>query len=138
MKNMTDKINWIFKNLHLLISISIVLPTGIIYGSPSILPEQLDIEINTIDLANMLKANMCLYIGISVIWILGVWKTEYWKRATELNILFMLTLATGRGLSMIMEGLPTGGYIFGIIAEFALGIYSIYQLKKYSTEQMEL
>tara|TARA_B110001450_G_scaffold252126_1_gene273315 strand:- start:71 stop:466 length:396 start_codon:yes stop_codon:yes gene_type:complete len=131
---MTDKINWIFKNLHLLISILIVLPTGIIYGSPSILPEQLDIQVNTIDLANMLKANMCLYIGISIIWILGVWKTEYWKRATELNILFMLTLGTGRGLSMIMDGFPTGGYIFGIIAEFALGIYSIYQLKKYNTK----
>jgi hypothetical protein len=131
---MTDKINWIFKNLHLLISILIVLPTGIIYGSPSILPEQLDIQVNTIDLANMLKANMCLYIGISIIWILGVWKTEYWKRATELNILFMLTLAIGRGLSMIMDGFPTGGYIFGIIAEFALGIYSIYQLKKYNTK----
>jgi len=131
---MTDKINWIFKNLHLLISILIVLPTGIIYGSPSILPEQLDIQVNTIDLANMLKANMCLYIGISIIWILGVWKTEYWKRATELNILFMLTLATGRGLSMIMDGFPTVGYIFGIIAEFALGIYSIYQLKKYNTK----
>jgi hypothetical protein len=131
---MTDKINWIFKNLHLLISILIVLPTGIIYGSPSILTEQLDIQVNTIDLANMLKANMCLYIGISIIWVLGVWKTEYWKRATELNILFMLTLATGRGLSMIMDGFPTGGYIFGIIAEFALGIYSIYQLKKYNTK----
>ncbi|WP_422092084.1 DUF4345 domain-containing protein [Tenacibaculum ovolyticum] len=131
---MTDKINWIFKNLHLLISILIVLPTGMIYGSPSILPEQLDIQVNTIDLANMLKANMCLYIGISAIWILGVWKTEYWKRATELNILFMLTLATGRGLSMIIDGFPTGGYIFGIIAEFALGIYSIYQLKKYNTK----
>ena len=131
---MTDKINWIFKNLHLLISISIVLPTGIIYGSPSILPELLDIQVNTIDLANMLKANMCLYIGISFIWILGIWKTKYWKRATELNILFMITLAIGRALSMIIDGLPTEGYIFGIIAEFVLGLYSIYQLKKYSTK----
>jgi len=131
---MTDKINWIFRNLHLLISISIVLPTGIIYGSPSILPEQLDIQVNTIDLSNMLKANMCLYLGISFVWILGIWKTKYWKRATELNILFMLTLATGRALSMVIDGLPTVGYIFGIIAEFILGFYSIYQLKKYSEE----
>ena len=44
----------------------------------------------------------------------------------------MLTLATGRALSMIIDGLPTNGYIFGIIAEFTLGLYSIYQLKKYS------
>lgn len=126
--------NWIFKNLHLLISLSIVIPTGIIYGSPSILPKQLNIQVNTIDLSNMLKANMCLYLGISFVWILGIWKTKYWKRATELNILFMLTLATGRALSMVIDGLPTVGYIFGIIAEFILGFYSIYQLKKYSEE----
>jgi len=128
---MTNKIKWIFKNLHLLISLSIVIPTGIIYGSPSILPKQLNIEVNTIDLSNMLKANMCLYLGISFVWILGVWKPKYWKRATELNILFMLTLAIGRALSMIIDGLPTIGYLFGIIAEFILGLYSIYQLKKY-------
>mgnify|MGYP006141999007 CR=1 FL=1 len=126
---MAAKINWIFKNLHLLVSISIVLPTGIIYGSPSILSEQLNIQVDTIDLANMLKANMCLYIGISFVWILGIWKAEYWKRATELNVLFMLSLATGRALSMIIDGSPTGGYVFGIIAEFALGMYSIYQIK---------
>jgi hypothetical protein len=131
---MTNKMNWIFKNLHLLISLSIVIPTGIIYGSPSILPKQLNIQVNTIDLSNMLKANMCLYLGISFVWILGIWKTKYWKRATELNILFMLTLATGRALSMVIDGLPTVGYIFGIIAEFILGFYSIYQLKKYSEE----
>ncbi len=122
--------NSFLKNLHLLISVLIVLPTGIIYGSPSILSQQLDIQVNTIDLSNMLKAIMSLYIGVSIIWILGMWKKEYWKRATELNILFMLTLAIGRTLSMIIDGLPTNGYIFGIIAEFFLGFFSIYQLKK--------
>lgn len=127
---MTDLANWFVKNLHLLISIIIVFPTGVIYGLPSILHEQLDIQVHTIDLANMLKANMCLYIGVSMVWILGVWKTTFWERATELNILFMLTLATGRALSIIVDGLPTGGYIFGIIAEFSLGIYSIIQLAK--------
>ncbi len=129
---MTNKINWIFKNLHLIISLLIVVPTAIVYGSPSILSGRLDIQVNTIDLSNMLKAIMCLYIGNSIVWILGIWKTKYWKSATQLNILFMLSLAIGRGISMFMDGLPTEGYIFGIIAEFILGLFSIYQLKKYS------
>jgi hypothetical protein len=64
-----------------------------------------------------------------------IWKTKYWKTATQLNILFMLSLAIGRMLSMLMDGFPTGGYIFGIIAEFVLGSYSIFQLKKYSQNQ---
>ena len=133
---MTAKLNWIFKNLHLIVSLLIVIPTAIVYGSPSILSERLDIQVNTVDLSNMLKAIMCLYIGISIIWILGVWKTKYWKSATQLNILFMLSLAIGRALSMLVDGLPTEGYIFGIIAEFALGIFSIYQLKKYSRTEL--
>ena len=129
---MKNKINWILKNLHLIVSLSIVIPTAIIYGLPSILPEYLNIKVNTVDFSNMLKAIMCLYLGISFVWILGIWKTEYWKIATQLNILFMLSLAIGRLLSMIMDGFPTSGYIFGIIAEFVLGLYSIFQFKKYN------
>lgn len=132
---MKSKTNWILKNLHLLLSLSIVVPTAIIYGSPSILPEYLDIQVNTVDFSNMLKAIMCLYLGISIVWILGIWKTKYWKTATQLNILFMLSLAIGRMISILMDGFPTGGYIFGIIAEFVLGSYSIFQLKKYSQKE---
>ena len=131
---MTNKINWIFKNLHFFVSLIIVVPTAIIYGSPTILPKFLNIEVHTIDISNMLKAIMFLYLGISLVWVLGILKTEYWKSATQLNILFMLTLGCGRGLSMIFDGLPTGGYIFGILAELIIGIFSIYQLKKYTKQ----
>ena len=130
---MKNKINWLFKNSHLIISIMIVVPTAIIYGSPSVLREQLDIQVNTIDLSNLLKAIMCLYLGVSLIWILGVWKTEYWKTATQLNILFMLTLASGRLLSIVIDGLPTTGYVFGVIAELVIGLFAYYQLKKNET-----
>ncbi len=132
---MPNKIKWIFKNLRLLISLLIVVPTSIIYGSSLLLSNYVDIQASTIDLSNMLKAVMCLYLAISFVWVLGVLKTEYWKIATQLNILFMLSLATGRVLSMITDGLPTRSYIFGIIAESAIGLFSIYQLKKYAREK---
>ena len=134
---MSNKTNWIFKNLHLIVSLSIVVPTAIIYGSPTILPKFLNIEVRTVDIANMLKAIMLLYIGISFVWVLGIFKTEYWKSATQLNILFMLTLGCGRGLSMIVDGLPSGGYIFGILAELIIGIFSLYQLRKYTNKENE-
>ena len=134
---MSNKTNWIFKNLHLIVSLSIVVPTAIIYGSPTILPKFLNIEVRTVDIANMLKAIMLLYIGISFVWVLGIFKTEYWKSATKLNILFMLTLGCGRGFSMIVDGLPSGGYIFGILAELIIGIFSLYQLRKYTNKENE-
>lgn len=133
---MKDKLHWILKSLHLLVSLVIVIPTAIIYGSPSMLPEHLDIQITTIDLSNMLSAMMCLYLGVSCVWLLGIWKDRYWKIATQLNILFMLTLASGRLLSMFLDGLPTGGYIFGVIAELTIGLYAIYQLRKYGVKEL--
>ena len=131
---MKDKLNWTLRNLHLIISLSIVVPTGIIYGaSPTtLLPQHLDIQVTTIDLSNFLRAVMCLYLGVSSVWVLGILKNEYWKVATQLNILFMLTLCVGRLASMAFDGLPTGGYIFGVTAEAILGIYAIYQLKRYA------
>ncbi|MCL5246234.1 DUF4345 domain-containing protein [Cellulophaga sp. 20_2_10] len=129
------KINWILKNIHLIVSIVIVVPTAIIYGSPSTLPKHLDIVVNTIDLSNMLRAIMCLYLGISLVWLFGILINTYWKIATQLTVLFMLSLASGRALSMLLDGLPTAGYIFGIIAEFVIGIFSMYQLKKYKLNE---
>lgn len=133
---MKDKLNWLLENLHLIISLIIVVPTAIIYGAApfSLLPQHLDIQVMTNDLSNLLRAIMFLYLGVSFIWFLGILKTKYWKLATQLNILFMLTLAMGRILSMVIDGLPTGGYIFAVIAELILGFYSIYQLRKYRME----
>ena len=44
----------------------------------------------------------------------------------------MLSLATGRALSIIMDGLPTSGYIFGVLAELVIGLFSIRQLKRFA------
>ena len=78
---MGNRTNWFLKNLHLLISLVIILPTSIVYGSPFILSKQLNIKVNTIDLSNLLKANMFLYLGISTVWILGISKLSCWKQA---------------------------------------------------------
>lgn len=120
------------KHLHLIISTIIVIPTAIIYGSPTELPKHLDIPVSTTDLANMLKAIMCLYLGIAFVWVLGIWKKQYWKLATQLCALFMLTLAIGRLLSMLSDGIPSSGYVYGAVGELVLGIFSIFQFKKFA------
>jgi len=127
---MDSKLNWVHRRLHLIISTIIVIPTALIYGlSPStLLPQYLDIQVETIDLSNFMRAIMCLYLGISCIWILGILKGKYWKVATQLNLLFMTTLGAGRLLSIVIDGMPTGGYIFGVVAEFVLAVFAFLQL----------
>lgn len=130
-----SKSNPVSKNLHLIVSIIALVPIGIIYGSKSLVTEFFDIQVNTIDQSNMLRATMFLYLAVCFALFLGAWKAKNWKSATQLNIMFMLSLATGRALSMLLDGMPTQGYIISILVEITLGIFSIYQLKKYTTNQ---
>lgn len=129
---MKETLGWIFSRLHLIISVVIVVPTAIIYGfaPTTLLPQHLDIPVTTIDLSNFLRAVMCFYLGASFVWVLGIVKSNCWKVASQLNLLFMVTLGSGRLLSMILDGMPSGGFIFGVIAEFGLASFAFYQLSK--------
>ena len=129
---MEDTIKWILRHLHLIISLIIVVPTALIYGiSPAIiLSKYLNIEVLTIDLSSFLRAIMFLYLGFAIIWLSGLIDSKYWKIATQSNVLFMLTLAFGRLLSMALDGKPSDGYIFAFISEVTIGMLAIYRLKK--------
>ncbi len=123
----------IINKIHLLISVSIVIPVAFVYGFK---PElSFDMFLETIDEHNFYKAIMGLYLGFSTLWILGVFKTAYFKMAIVSNIIFMLGLGTGRLLSMLTDGMPTFGYIFGTIAELFLGCYGIWVLNRLKTQR---
>ena len=129
---MKQKLN-IFKHLHLIISLTIVIPVAFAYGvSPeSVLPYYFDFEVKTIDLNNIFRAVMCLYLAIALIWLLGILKQRFWFTATIMNIVFMSGLALGRVLSFILDGIPSLPFIIGLFGETILAVFSIYQLNKY-------
>ncbi|WP_034060480.1 DUF4345 domain-containing protein [Lacinutrix jangbogonensis] len=123
-KTKTDFIN----KIHLIISVCIVVPTAIIYGFK---PElSFDMFLETIDEHNFYKAVMGLYLGFSTLWLLGIFKAHYLKIAMTTNIIFMLGLGFGRVVSILLDGIPTFGYVFGVIAELFLGFYGLWVLKK--------
>lgn len=116
------------QNIHLLISVLIVIPTGLSYGFKPDL--QFELYPKTIDEYNFFKGIMGFYLGFSVLWIFGIVKQNLFKTALITNIIFMLGLGFGRTISMLTDGLPTFGYKFGIIGELLLGFYGIYVLSK--------
>ena len=123
-KSKTDFIN----KIHLIISVSIVVPTAIIYGFK---PElSFDMFLETTDEHNFYKAVMGLYLGFSMLWIYGVLKASYLKVAIVTNIIFMLGLGFGRVVSIMVDGIPTFGYVFGVIAELFLGFYGLWVLNR--------
>ena len=127
-KTKTDFIN----KIHLIISVSIVMPIAIIYGfKPGF---SFDMFLETIDEHNFYKAVMGLYLGFSTLWILGVLKASYLKTAVVTNIIFMLGLGFGRVISILVDGIPTFGYVFGVIAELFLGFYGLWVLNLINRE----
>jgi Domain of unknown function (DUF4345) len=116
--------DYIISRVHLIISISIVVPAAIIYGFS---PEQfLDIQLNTIDENNFFKAIMGLYLAFSVLWLLGVFNPKYIIAALISNVMFMLGLGIGRLVSILWDGTPSFAFSLGTIGELILGFYGLW------------
>ena len=122
------------KKYHLIVSIIILIPIAFAYGNASNLTDSFHFEIIEIDLKNILKATMGLYLAVICLWIYGIINNEYWKMATILNVLFMLGLGAGRLISFCIDGTPSGGLLVGTLLEFLLGSWGVYNLKKYKSE----
>ena len=71
---------------------------------------------------------MGLYLGFSILWVLGVFKANYLKLALVTNVIFMLGLGFGRLFSWFIDGTPTLGYQFGTFAELFMGFYGLWVL----------
>lgn len=121
------------KNLHLIISVLIVVPIAFVYGFlPNFISQKLfNVEVATLDLANIFKAIMGFYVASASLWVLGILKLKYWETATISNIIFMFGLSIGRLISLISDGIPSAIFLYGTFGELILAIFGIYQLMKY-------
>jgi Domain of unknown function (DUF4345) len=123
----------LIKRIHLILSIIIVIPVAFIYGlKPNLC---FDINITTLDEATVFKAIMGLYLAFASLWILGIFKAEYWKIATVSNMMFMFGLAFGRIISLIVDGIPSTIFVLGLIGELVLGLWGLFVLTTKSSKE---
>lgn len=120
------------KGLHLLISGVIVICAGLVYGGhPSlVIPVLLDFKVDALDLKNMLRAVMGIYIGIGVFWLIGSFRSKFWYGATLCNVLFMGGISLGRIMSSLFDGI-SGPFTPALLLELLFFGWGIYNLKKY-------
>ena len=115
------------KSLFLTLVAIGLIPLGIIYGAhPSfnLLPISFldEVEINSIDHANIFSGIMGLYITMAIFWILGALKKSLTIPALWSLVIFMTGIGAGRAISMIADGMPSGPYLLFLLLEviFAL------------------
>jgi Domain of unknown function (DUF4345) len=118
------------KNVHLLISTVIIAIVAFAYGLfPTIsLPWLFDFNVESTDLKMVFRATMGLYIGLAGLWIAGIFKPHLWRTATISNVIFMLGLAAGRLISLLIDGIPSEVFLYGFFVELVLGIWGLRNL----------
>ncbi|UPR33744.1 DUF4345 domain-containing protein [Vibrio cyclitrophicus] len=64
------------------------------------------IELNTIEMTNIFRATMGLYMAMGAFWLVAAFNTKYTLSALHSVIVFMSGLAIARIVSMLVDGTP--------------------------------
>ncbi|MFD0798278.1 DUF4345 domain-containing protein [Maribacter chungangensis] len=120
------------KNLNLILSGIIVIVAGCVYGGhPSyLMPLLLDYQVEALELKNMLRALMGIYLGIGVFWLFGAYRSTFWYAATLSNVLFMGGISFGRIVSTFFDGVSIP-FTPALVLELLFFAWGWYNLKKY-------
>ena len=89
-------------------------------------------SVDSINLQHIMRAIMGLYFGQVVIWFLGAFKNELRIPAMYCLVIFMLGLAGGRILSLIVDGIPHWLLVVYLILELTIGLIGLKLIMKES------
>ncbi len=108
-----------------------LIPIALGYGfNPSMsAPFLYGFDINGINQPHIFRAVMGLYLGQIFFWYLGSIKQEFRRPALYMLATFMLGLAFGRLISLLIEGLPNGLLLVYLFLELIIGTLALLVIK---------
>ncbi len=117
----------------LLLAAAGLLPIALSYGaSPSTtMPLLLGFPVESIELTHVLRAVMGLYLATLAFWIYGAFNSKASGPALWSLFVFMAGLASGRLLSIIVDGIPSFALMFYFLAEIAFAVLAIIRIRKH-------
>ena len=120
------------RQLFLLVAAIGLVPVALSYGlSPNIsLGFLFDASVPGPNGTHIFRAIMGLYLAMVVFWLIGAYKSEVWQAALYSLVMFMLGLAAGRTLSLMVDGMPYWLLVAYLVVELVLGGVGLQLLKK--------
>ncbi len=82
-------------------------------------------EVDSVNLKHIMRAVMGLYFGQIIIWFLGFSKPNLRRPAMYCLVVFMLGLAGGRTISLIVDGMSHWLLIVYLILELIIGLIGL-------------
>ena len=120
------------ESLFLIFVAAGVFPVALTYGvNPQVTLAYLyDIEVNNVNLSNIFRAIMGLYIALNIFWVIGAFKKPLLLPAMWSLTIFMTGIGLGRLLSLIVDGVPYPAFLIYMLLEFIFAIFGFLFIKK--------
>jgi hypothetical protein len=120
------------RQIFLLVTAIGLTPIALSYG---LVPQKslsylFDISVSNINGSHIFRAIMGLYLALLSFWIFGAFKVQLRQAALYSLVVFMLGLALGRVLSLVVDGMPSLLLIGYLGLELIFGILGLILLKK--------
>ena len=120
------------RQIFLLIVAAGLIPAGVSYG---VMPQQslsylFDVSVSDTNGIHIFRAIMGLYLGFALFLILGAFSVRLRQAALYSLVVFMFGLAAGRGLSVIVDGMPHWLLFAYLLVELVFGGIGVFLLKK--------
>ncbi len=96
-----------------------LVPVALSYGvdPAAVLPKTMDIAVAGTDQTEMLRAIMGLYLGMTTFCAIAAFKPEWRHVAVIWAVFFMFSIALGRIVSLIVDGVPSRILLFYMVVE---------------------
>jgi hypothetical protein len=89
-----------------------------------------DVSVSDTNSIHIFRAVMGLYLALVLFWIIGAFKVQVRQAALYSLIVFMLGLAAGRILSLVVDGIPHWLLVVYLVLELVFGVLGILFIKK--------
>jgi len=89
-----------------------------------------DVSVSDTNSIHIFRAVMGLYLALVLFWITGSFKVQVRQAALYSLIVFMLGLAAGRILSLVVDGIPHWLLVVYLVLELVFGVLGILLIKK--------
>ena len=108
-----------------------LIPVALTYGvdPAATLPKFMNVTVEGTDQTHIFRALSCLYLGMVAFCIIAAFTPEWRHVAVIWAVFFAYSLAIGRIISIIVDGMPSGMLLFFLAVELVVGTVGLLLLR---------
>ena len=118
--------------IFLLVAGVFLIPVALTYGidPAATLPQFMNVTVEGTDQTHIFRALSCLYLGMVAFCIIAAF-TPAWRHVAVIwAVFFAFSLAIGRIISIIVDGMPSGMLLFFLAVELVVGTLGLLLLNR--------